>query len=248
MQKGYGSSVDWPDLENKELYVRDKKLSEMIKDYDFIDSIFHTWIQKKPTDSEKKMLNSVLVSFCGGWSILPPVIFSARLAATTKAPISQCLAAGFSASGPAHTAAIHGIMDVYLNTETDKIHDYVNEKISRGERIPGFGHPVVDRDPRPEILYRKYVDLGLDGDAVKKCKSIEKILSENKKVYANVDGINGAILVDLGFKDPSYGPALFLMGRSLSMTAHILEEMKNPAFKALELVHPGLSTIDYAYK
>jgi len=246
--QGYGSSVDWPDLNEKQLYVRDKKLTEMIKDQDFIDAIFHTWIQKKPTEAEKKMLNSVLVSFCGGWSILPPVIFSARLAATTKAPISQCLAAGFSASGPAHTAAIHGIMDIYLNVETEKIKDFVREKLNKKERIPGFGHPVVEKDPRPEILYEKCLELGVNGDAVKKCKAIEGLLSREKGVYANVDGINGAILVDLGFQDPSYGPALFLMGRSLSMTAHILEEMKNPPFEALKLVHPGLKTIEYTHK
>ena len=139
-------------------------------------------------------------------------------------------------------------MKLYLDVDSERLPDYIREKLSHGERIPGFGHPVVDRDPRPEILYKKYVELGLDGEAVRKCKTIEGILSEKKKVYANVDGINGAILIDLGFKDPSYGPAFFLMGRSLSMTAHILEEMRNPPFKALELVHPGLRTINYAYK
>ena len=102
------SSVDWADLEKGTLYIRERKLISMIRDADFVDAIFHGWLGKKPTDNEKSMLNSVMVSFAGGWSIIPPVVFSARLAATTKAPIAQCLAAGYSASGPAHTPSPAG--------------------------------------------------------------------------------------------------------------------------------------------
>lgn len=228
------------------MYVRDKKLLSIIREYDFIDAIYHTWLHKKATENEKKMLNAVLVSFCGGWSIIPPVVFAARLAATTRAPMAQCLAAGFSASGPAHTSAIEGIMRTYLTVKD--IETYVYEKLGKGERIPGFGHPVLPRDPRPAVLRKLVEELGLARENVGKCDKIEAILSKEKGIYANIDGINGAILTDLGFTEPAYGPAFFLLGRSLSITAHVIEEYRNAPFKALDLVYPGFEKIEYEYR
>lgn len=67
----YESSVDWANLEKKELYIRDRKLSSLVESSDFVDAIFHMWLHKSPSENEKKMLHSVLVSFCGGWSIIP---------------------------------------------------------------------------------------------------------------------------------------------------------------------------------
>ncbi len=242
------SGVDWADRERRELYIRDQPLSQMIQEMDFTDAIFHTWLQKKPSEKEKIMFNKVLVSFCGGWNIIAPVVFATRLAATTKAPIAQCLAAGFCASGPSHTSAIEGIMKIYLEVETGKIDEFVHEKLSKKEILPGFGHPVVWKDPRPPIVYQECKKLGVGGDALRKFEKIEAILSRKKGVYANIDAINGAILVDLGFDDPAYGPALFLLGRSIGMTAHVIEEMKNPPFTALDLVYPGFEKIEYEHK
>ncbi len=241
------SSVDWADLDTGTLYVRDRKLLSMITECDFIDAIFHTWLHKKAAPNEKRMLNSVMVSFCGGWSIIPPVVFSARLAATTGAPMAQCLAAGFCAGGPAHTSAIQRTMDVYMSIPLGRIDRYVENTLKKGEKIPGFGHPVVDKDPRPQVLRKLFEESGIKGDAVRKFDRIEAILSERKGIYGNIDGISGAILIDLGFKDPSFGPAFFLIGRSLSMTAHIIEEYKNKPFSALDMVYPGFREVDYEY-
>jgi citrate synthase len=241
------SGVDWADLSTGTLYVRDKTLNSMIESFDFIEAIYHTWLHKIPTENEKKMLNAVLVSFCGGWGIVPPVVFSARLAATTRAPIAQCLAAGFSASGPAHTSAIEEIMKIYTEKSVADIEDYVHGRLAARERIPGFGHPVLPRDPRPQTLRKMVDELELAGEATLKFDIIQDILSSEKGIYGNIDGINGAILIDIGFAEPSYGPAFFLMGRSLSMTAHILEEYKRPPFHALNIIYPGYDRMGYEH-
>jgi len=248
MPERYQSAVDWADLQEGRLFVRDKELSEMVEGMDFVDAIFHTWIMKKPSQGEKRMLNSLLVSFCGGWSIIPPVVFSARLAATTKAPMAQCLAAGFSASGPCHTSAIEEIMGIYRDVPIDGIEGFVEDALRRGKRIPGFGHPVLPKDPRPDMLMRRSEALGTSARGMEKARRISAILSGRKGIHPNIDGMAGAILHDLGFTDPAYGPAFFLMGRSLSMTAHIIEEYRNPPFKALELVYPGFGNIDFKHR
>lgn len=247
MAKTVQSSVDWADLEKGKLYVRDMPLERMVLEHDFIDALYHTWIHRKPTGKQKRMLNAVLVCFSGGWSIIPPVTFAARLAATTKAPISQCIAAAYCASGPSHTSAIEGIMSIYRDVPLEGMESFVHSRLEGGKPIPGFGHPVVSRDPRPKIMRSLCRDLEMEGESVRKFDVIESTLNREKGIYGNVDGINGAILNDLGFVEPAYGPAFFLLGRSLSITAHILEEYKNKPFEALKLVYPGFHQIDYGY-
>ncbi|MFA5105393.1 MAG: citrate/2-methylcitrate synthase [Candidatus Micrarchaeia archaeon] len=247
MAKTVHSSVDWADLEKGRLYVRDMPLERMVREHDFIDALYHTWLHKKPSPQQKRMLNAVLVCFAGGWSIIPPVTFAARLAATTKAPIAQCIAAAYCASGPSHTSAIEGVMAIYRDVELKDMESFVHSRLEKGGQIPGFGHPVVARDPRPVVMRKLCDELGMVGPAVRKFDVIESTLNGKKGIYGNVDGINGAILNDLGFVEPSYGPALFLLGRSLSITAHILEEYKNKPFEALKLVYPGFHQIDYGY-
>jgi citrate synthase len=244
----YTTSIDWPDLENNILYVRDKNLDDMIREDDFIGAIFHTWLHKKPTENEKKMLNSILVSFVGGWSFLPPVIFAARIAATTKAPMAQCLAAGFSASGPAHTSAIAEVMDFHLNYKFGDVRKHILKKLERGEKIPGFGHPVVRADPRVQTLLERASELEVCGTAVERFKIMEEVMVEKKGVYGNVDGVNGSILVDLGFDNPEYGPALFLIGRAVGMAAHVIEEMKNKPFAAVQYLMPAYNALDFQYQ
>lgn len=243
----YTTSVDWPDLKKNVLYIRDKNLDDMIRENDFIEAIFHMWLHKKPTENENKMLNAVLVSFIGGWSFLPPVISAARMAATTKAPMAQCLAAGFSASGPAHTSAIADVMGFHLNYDFGEVRELILEKLENGEKIPGFGHPVVRADPRVQTLLEKSSELGVCGEAVERFKIIEETMAEKKGVYGNVDGVNGSILVDLGFDNPEYGPALFLMARAVGMAAHIIEEMKNESFAAVQYLMPAYGSFEYEY-
>jgi len=236
--------IDRLDVENEALYVREENLLALIRNADFVETIFHFWLHKKPSENEKKMLNAVLVSFCGGFNITVPVILSARMAATTRAPIAQCLAAGFCSGGPAHTSAIAEIMKVYHSVEVEGIEAYVEEMGKKKQRIPGFGHPIFKRDPRPPVLKQLCKDLGVAGKNIEKFERIEKMLWEKKGIYGNIDGINGAVLSDLGFDDPSYGPALFLLSRSLAMTAHVIEEYGNKPFAAIGPVLSGYRALE----
>ena len=240
------SSIDWPDLEKGRLYVRDRELLDMVDNLDFVDTIFHTWIHKKPNRNEKRMMNAVLVSFSGGWSFLPPVVFGARIAATTRAPMAQCLAAGFCAGGPLHTSAIEGAMELYLS-RGDAVAE-AKRKLKRGEAVPGFGHPAVPKDPRPDVLHSLSKRLKVRGAAVRKFERVERLMLKEKGVHPNIDGINGAILVDLGFRDKAYGPAAFLIGRSLGLTAHIVEEYGMEPYSIMSIVNSNFGKVRYRYK
>lgn len=239
------SAVDWPDFKNGKLYVRDKNLLHMVEGFDFVDTIFHIWLHKRPTKAQKRMLNAVLVSFCGGWSFLPPVVLGTRIAATTRAPVAQCLAAGFSAGGPLHTSAIEGAMEVYLGVKD--VDAYVAEALAAGRPVPGFGHPAVAKDPRPKTMRRLAGRLGITGRAIAKFDRMSRLLRKEKGIHPNIDGINGAILVDLGFRDKAYGTAAFLVGRSLSLTAHIVEEYQREPYYIMSIVNSGFGRVKYAH-
>ncbi len=240
------SAVDWADYKSGKLYVGKRELGHLIRSSDFIGAIYHSWLRKDPTRSEKAMLNAVLVSFSGGWSFFPPTVLSSRLAASTGAPISQCLAAGFCASGPSHAGAIEKSMELFLSEENPA--GYVGRMVSSGRAVPGFGHPAIRRDPRPKVLRKLAKELGIEGKALRKFDRIGRDLYRAKGIRPNIDGINGAILVDLGFENPAYGTAIFLLGRMLSLTAHILEEYERPPFDIYKVILPACRQVRYSGK
>jgi len=240
------SSVDWADYESGELFIGTRKLSGLIREADFIDTIFHSWLRKKPSKNEKKMLNAVIVSFSGGWGFFPPTVMASRLAASTKAPMSQCLAAGFCASGPAHAGAIEKVMEAHLQ-EKDPM-AYMDRMFAANMVIPGFGHPSVKKDPRPDVLRKIAAELGVEGEAVGNYDIMGARILREKKIHPNIDAINGAILVDLGFRRPGYGTAFFLLGRMLSLTAHIMEEYERPPFHVYKALMPARKLVRYTGK
>lgn len=190
------------------------------------------------------MLNAVMVSFCGGWSFLPPVVLASRLAATTRAPMAQCLAAGFCAAGPLHASAIEDAMRMYVQEEDVGV--YAQRTLDAGGRIPGFGHPAVKKDPRPQALRRLADRYGVAGEAVGEFDHLCGLVNRRKGIHPNVDGINGAILVDLGFRDPAFGPAAFMIGRAVGLAAHVVEEYGKDPYYIMSPMNASFGQVRYA--
>ena len=94
---------------------------------------------------------------------------------------------------------------------------------SRKEKIPGFGHRYHTSDPRAEKLVQMAIKEGFVGPHIKLAIAIEDLTSSNKGIKLNVDGINAAILSDLGFT-PDLGLGIFIIGRVPGIIAHIHEE------------------------
>ncbi|HET7276639.1 MAG TPA: citrate/2-methylcitrate synthase, partial [Dermatophilaceae bacterium] len=83
--------------------------------------------------------------------------FTARVVASTGADLAACLVAALgSFSGPLHGGAPSRALEALDEIATpDRAEAYVRDKLQRGERIMGFGHPVYrTKDPRSELLKR----------------------------------------------------------------------------------------------
>jgi citrate synthase len=192
-----------------------------------------------PTHVERRLLEAVLVSMADHGET-PPSTQAARLVASTGVPLQCAIATGFLAFGDHHAGAIEGVMRFLQEEHTDlnlkDVENLVATFLSKGLRIPGFGHRLHHRDPRVEPLLKLRRSLGFSGKNVDIVLAMEKHLVREKGISLNVDGICGALLTDLGFPYQS-GRAFFMAGRLPGILCHILrEQYETKAFRRYNLV------------
>jgi citrate synthase len=97
-------------------------------------------------------------------------------------------------------------------------------------KIPGVGHPIhVDGDPRCERMFEIARECGYYGVysrfAVELAAAAARL--SGRKIPLNATGAKGAIVLDMGLT-PELGKALTMIGRTVGLMAHIIEEQKNP--------------------
>jgi citrate synthase len=158
--------------------------------------------------------------------------FAARVTAATMSDMYSSVTSAIGAlKGPLHGGANEQVMRMFQEIGTpDRAESYIQEMLSRREKIPGFGHRVYrTEDPRATILRRyaqqlseKAGDLRLFEVAQK----VEEVTRANTKVYPNVDFYSGLCYYHMGIPTELYTP-VFACSRIVGWTAHILEQWGN---------------------
>jgi citrate synthase len=100
--------------------------------------------------------------------------------------------------------------------------------LSRGEPVPGFGHPIhKETEPRAELLRRKVRELGAWGEKAQLFEAIEQALQSRtgKALPINLAGMVAAVYCELGF-DPIEIEALAAVGYGYAIVAHVTEEIR----------------------
>ena len=199
------------------------KTTDLIDKVSFTDAI---WLELKgelPTEKERAMLDSILISTIDN-GMGPPSVTNARNSASAGNPMQAAVAAGVLGVGESHGGAIEECARLLqLGLSADKL---VEKVISSGDRIPGFGHKVYkDEDPRATQIFNKAKELGFFGEHCELAKAVEGKLEElkGKKIVINVDGAIAAVISDMGF-DYRLGKGFFLIGRVVGLVAHVFEE------------------------
>lgn len=206
---------------------------------DYIEALFTLCTNRNFSNSaERKIFNDVMVSLHAGWGFLAPTVMLPRVAISTRVPISQALAAGFTAAGPAHVGACEKSMEFF--TAMDKqcsgereavAIKFLEERLAKKEKIAGFGHPMFKVDSRNARLRSIISEIGLQSDFIRLYDITAKFLNDKLGIYPNIDGISAAVFLSLGMRPP-YGTGLFLCSRTCAMVAHILEQKGKPPFGA----------------
>ena len=216
-------------IEPNKIITRGYPQEDFIGEISFSEMVYLLIKGKMPSKKDAKMLETVLVSFCDH-GVTPPSTQAARIMASAGSPMHACVSGGLLAFGNHHAGAIENAMRILQegvkrsNGDIESIaKEIIHEFKESGEKIPGFGHRFHEEDPRvPKIIEiaKKYDCIGLHAELA---LTIQSILLEEKRIRMNIDGVNGAILSDMGF-DWSFGTGIFMIGRLPAIITHINEE------------------------
>jgi citrate synthase len=161
--------------------------------------------------------------------------FTARVIASTGADMGACITGAIGAlSGPLHGGAPSRALDL-LNEigEASRARAVIEDKVTRGERIMGFGHAVyTTTDPRSEMLKETALDLGgpLAELAVQVEQTVVDVLAELKPgrhLYANVEYYAGVVMALCGVPPEMFTPT-FASSRVIGWSANVLEQAEDP--------------------
>jgi len=161
--------------------------------------------------------------------------FAARVAAATLTDIHSAIVGAIGAlKGPLHGGANAEVMRMLLDIGKDagieRAEAHVRGKLSRKEKISGFGHRVYHtEDPRATHLRRFSKTLGERSGEPQwfaMSQRIEEVVKAEKKLNPNVDFYSATMFYALGIPIDLYTP-IFAVSRISGWTAHVLEQYAN---------------------
>jgi 2-methylcitrate synthase len=158
--------------------------------------------------------------------------FACRVCAATLSDAYSCMIAGIGTlRGPLHGGANEAAMDLIGRFKTpEEAVAKVGEMLDRKEKIMGFGHAVYRHaDPRHAIMKQWSKTLSAkakDGYLHEVSDAIEQLMSERKKLFANVDFSSATAYHFIGIPTSHFTP-LFVMSRVAGWFAHIKEQRAN---------------------
>ena len=161
--------------------------------------------------------------------------FAGRVAAATLTDLHSAIVGAIGAlKGPLHGGANADVMRLLIeigqDATPDRIDEAIRSRLARKVKIPGFGHRVYrTEDPRATHLRRMSKELGERAGNrrwFEMSERIEKLVTGEKKLYANVDFYSASTYYTLGIPIDLYTP-IFAVSRVSGWTAHCLEQYKN---------------------
>ena len=157
--------------------------------------------------------------------------FAARVAASTGADLHACLSAAVAAfSGPRHGGASEQVELLAREAGAPgRAALTVGERLRRGERLPGFGHPLYPQgDPRAAPLLECAVALKPRALRLRTVVALAEAVQATGRPPANIDIALAAACAALDLPI-GMGSAIFAIGRSAGWVAHVLEQQTSSA-------------------
>ena len=155
--------------------------------------------------------------------------FAARVTAATLADIHAAITSAIATlKGPLHGGANEAVMQMLLEIGSlDRVDDHVRGKLSRKEKIMGFGHRVYStEDPRATHLRAMSREVAESSGQTRwydMSRRIEQVVNAEKRLYANVDFYSASLYHILGIPPGLFTP-IFAVSRVAGWTAHVLEQ------------------------
>jgi citrate synthase len=200
---------------------------------------------RKPQPREVAALDAYLVTVSDHG--MNASTFATRVVASTQADLFAAITAGYCAlTGPLHGGAPEPVLEMLdaINSR-ERIKPWVDDALSRGERLMGFGHRVYRvRDPRADVLKAAIERLAADGADLPFASEVETYIREalrrknpNRPLETNVEFFTAILLDALAIPRQAFTP-IFAVARSAGWTAHAREQQRTG-----RLIRPSSSYI-----
>jgi citrate synthase len=212
-------------------------------------------VGERPTATHVAILDACIVALAEHG--LVPSVQAARMTyAASPEALHGAVAAGLLGAG----SVILGSSEDTALLLTEIVQDAANRGCSieaaalaaverlRSERrpVPGVGHPLHrERDPRAEALLAYAESVGVHGPHQRALDAVVKATEQvyGRRLALNVSGAIPAVLLDAGFPARAM-KGIPLIGRTMSLVAHLLEEQDTPIGFALAVA--AEREIDYS--
>ena len=207
-------------VEPNKILIRGYRVEDLMARCSFGDIIYLTFKGNLPDGNQGRMIEMIVVSSTDH-SLLAPSIDATRFVASGGVPLQASVAAGIISLGDHHGGAIEQcaqfLQEAVKTGETAA--SIVARFRSRNQRVPGFGHPWHDRDPRTIALIAKAKEWKI---AAFHLALVEAIAAE-LKIPPNIDGVISGLISDMEIPW-QYGRAFFIIPRVVGLAAHAVEE------------------------
>jgi 2-methylcitrate synthase len=158
--------------------------------------------------------------------------FNARVCAATLSDFYSAVTGAIGTlRGPLHGGANEAAMQLIEQFDTpQQAIRGVQEMLARKDKIMGFGHAVYrDHDPRNAAIKAMAKELSQaigDTRLFAVCEAIEKVMWDEKRLFANLDFYSASAYHFMGIPTPLFTP-IFVMSRITGWSAHIIEQRGN---------------------
>lgn len=164
---------------------------------------------------------------------MPNSTFTSRVIASTNSDLYGALTGAVaSLKGNLHGGANEAVM--YMLREAGSINAFeelLTKKLSKKEKIMGFGHRVYMKkmDPRAAMMkesLKQLCEQKGDNLLLEMCEAGEALIRQEKGLYPNLDYYAAPVYWLLGIPIQLYTP-IFFSARTAGLCAHVIEQHQN---------------------
>jgi 2-methylcitrate synthase len=204
---------------------------EVETDDDSVSAHFlHMLLDKPPSELHRKSLDTTLILYAE--HEFNASTFAARVITGTLSDMHSAVTGAIGAlRGPLHGGANEAAMELIQKFNSPgEASDGVRGMLQRKEKIMGFGHRVyTTSDPRNSVnkkMSKILSDEAGDAKLYAISEAIEKVMWDEKKLFANADFFAASVYHFMGIPTYLFTP-IFVCSRITGWAAHIMEQRSN---------------------